>query len=133
MPSIQGTSPINIAISGLQAESRRMKVISTNIANSATTRGLDGKPYRRQMVRLSTDPAGGVKIRDVTRDLATPLQKVYEPGNPDAAEDGYVEMPNVQLPVEMISLIGASRSYQANVAVMKRYLEMVDLTLELLK
>lgn len=133
MASIQKTSPIDIAISGLQAESRRMKVISANIANSATTRGPDGKPYRRQMVQLSTDPDGGVKVSGVTRDLTTPLQKIYEPGNPDAAEDGYVEMPNVQLPVEMINLTEASRSYQANVAVMKRYLEMVDLTVELLK
>ena len=133
MASIQGTSPINIAISGLRAENRRMKVISTNIANSATTRGPDGKPYRRQMVQLATDPDGGVTVHGIAADLSTPLQKVYEPGNPDAAEDGYVEMPNVQLPVEMISLTEASRSYQANVAVMKRYLEMVDLTVELLK
>jgi len=133
MPSIQGMSPLDIAISGLQAGSRRMKVISANIANSETTRGPDGKAYRRQMVQLSTDPAGGVKIRGVASDLTTPLKKVYEPGNPDAAADGYVEMPNVELPVEMISLTEASRSYQANVAVMKRYLEMVDLTLELLK
>lgn len=133
MASIQGTSPINIAISGLQAENRRMKVISANIANSSTTRGPDGKPYRRQMVQLSSDPDGGVKISGVTRDLTTPLERIYEPGNPDAAEDGYVEMPNVQLPIEMINLTEASRSYQANVAVMKRYLEMVDLTVELLK
>ncbi len=133
MASIQGTSPINIAISGLRAENRRMKVISTNIANSSTTRGADGKPYRRQMVQLSTDPDGGVMIQGVASDLSTPLQKIYEPGNPDAAADGYVEMPNVQLPVEMISLSEASRSYKANVAVMKRYLEMVDLTVELLK
>jgi len=110
-----------------------MKVISANIANSSTTRGPDGKPYRRQMLQLSTDPGGGVKVRGVTRDLATPLKKIYEPGNPDASADGYVEMPNVELPTEMIGLIQASRSYQANVAVMKRYLEMVNLTLELLK
>ncbi len=133
MASIQGISPVNIAISGMRAESRRMKVISTNIANSATTQGPDGKPYRRQTVQLSTDPDGGVKIRGVASDLATPLKRVYEPGNPDAAADGYVEMPNVDLPVEMISLSEASRSYRANVAVMKRYLEMVDLTMELLK
>jgi len=125
-------SPLDIAISGLQAGSRRMKVISANIANSETTRGPDGKPYRRQMVQLSTDPAGGVKIRGVASDLATPFKKIYDPGNPDAV-NGYVEMPNVELPVEMISLTEASRSYQANVAVIKRYLEMVDLTLELLK
>ena len=133
MPSIQKTSPINIAITGLLAESRRMKVISNNIANTLTTHGPDGAPYRRQVVRLSTDPSGGVSVSGVTSDNVTPLKKIYEPGNPDASEDGYVDMPNVEVPVEMIALIESSRSYQANAAVMKRYLEMVDLTTELLK
>jgi flagellar basal-body rod protein FlgC len=133
MPSIQKTSPINIAITGLLAESRRMKVISNNIANASTTNGPGGKPYRRQVVQLSTNPSGGVSVRGVADDNVTPLKKVYEPGNPDASEDGYVDMPNVELPVEMIALTESSRSYQANAAVMKRYLEMVDLTTELLK
>jgi flagellar basal-body rod protein FlgC len=133
MPSIQKTSPINIAITGLAAESRRMKVISSNIANASTTGGPGGAPYRRQVVQLSTDPSGGVSVRGVTADTVTPLRKVYEPANPDAAEDGYVDMPNVELPVEMMYLTESSRSYQANAAVMKRYLEMVELTTELLK
>ena len=133
MPSIHRTSPINIAITGLRAESRRMKVISSNIANASSTGGPDGKPYRRQVVQLSTDPSGGVRVRGVTSDNVTPLKKIYEPGSPDAAEDGYVDMPNVEVPVEMIALTESSRSYQANAAVMKRYLEMVDLTTELLK
>ncbi len=133
MPSIQRTSPISIAITGLTAESRRMKVISNNIANASTTNGPGGAPYRRQMVQLSTDPLGGVSVRGVASDTVTPLKKVYEPGSPDAAEDGYVDMPNVEVPVEMIALTESSRSYQANAAVMKRYLEMVDLTTELLK
>lgn len=133
MPSIQKTSPINIAITGLAAESRRMKVISANIANASTTHGPGGTPYRRQVVQLSTDPSGGVSIRGVTGDTVTPMKKIYEPGNPDAAEDGYIDMPNVELPIEMMNLTESSRSYQANAAVMKRYLEMVDLTMELLK
>jgi len=133
MPSIQKTSPINIAITGLAAESRRMKVISTNIANASTTHGPGGTPYRRQVVQLSTDPSGGVSVCGVTGDTVTPMKKIYEPGSPDAAEDGYVDMPNVELPIEMMNLTESSRSYQANAAVMKRYLEMVDLTMELLK
>ncbi len=133
MPSIHRTSPINIAITGLAAESRRMKVIAGNIANASTTNGPGGAPYRRQIVQLSTDPSGGVSVRGVTSDNVTPLKKIYEPGSPDASEDGYVDMPNVEVPVEMIALTESSRSYQANAAVMKRYMEMVDLTTELLK
>ena len=79
MPSIQKTSPINIAITGLLAESRRMKVISNNIANASTTNGPGGKPYRRQVVQLSTDPSGGVSVRGVAADNVTPLKKIYEP------------------------------------------------------
>jgi len=133
MASIQRTSPMDIAVSGMRAQSRRMRVISTNIANVSTSKGPDGEAYRRKLVELASDPTGQVRIEQIATDTATPFRRVFEPSNPDAAEDGYVEMPNVDLPVELINLTEASRSYQANAAVMKRYIEMVDLTTELLK
>ena len=129
------SSPVDIAVSGLRAESLRMKVISNNIANSNTTRTASGKPFCRQDVLLQTgeNVLSGVDISEVIDDVSTDFQKVYKPGHPDAAEDGFVSMPNVQLPVEMMSLVAASRAYQANAAVLKRYQEMVGLTVELLK
>lgn len=133
MASIQKTSPMDIAVTGMRAQSRRMKVISTNIANVSTSRGPNGEAYRRQMIELASDAGGGVRVGKVSTDMVTPLRRVFEPANPDADEQGYVSMPNVDLPIELISLSEASRSYQANAAVMKRYMEMVDLTTELLK
>ena len=66
-------------------------------------------------------------------DLKTDFKSVYEPGHPDANDEGYVLMPNVDLPMEMVSIVAASRAYQANAAVLKRYQEMVDVATELLR
>jgi flagellar basal-body rod protein FlgC len=126
-------SPVNIAMTGLAAESARMSLIADNIANATTTKGADGKPYRRQylLTQAAKGGLGGVRIGSVARD-AGPLKRVYEPTSPDA-QDGYVNMPNVDVPREMIDLVSASRAYQANAAVMKRYQDNVDVALELLK
>ena len=133
---VHGVSkPIDIAVSGLRSESARMKVIAGNIANSSTTRTPSGEPYRRQEVILSTsdDALGGVKIEDVASDMLTAFKRVHQPGHPDADADGFVRMPNVDLPAEIISLMSASKAYQANAAVLKRYQEMVNVALELLR
>jgi flagellar basal-body rod protein FlgC len=129
------SNPIDIAVSGLRSESARMKVIAGNIANSSTTRTPSGEPYRRQEVILSTsdDALGGVKIEDVASDMLTAFKRVHQPGHPDADADGFVRMPNVDLPAEIISLMSASKAYQANAAVLKRYQEMVNVALELLR
>ena len=129
------SSPIDIAISGLRAESTRMRVIADNIANAQTSRTKTGQPYRRQHVVLSTGGAGvsGVQIESVTRDLATPFKQVFLPGHPDANQDNMVRMPNVDLPMEMMDMVVASRAYQANAAILKRYQSMVEATLELLR
>lgn len=128
-------APIDIAISGLRAESLRMKVIANNIANSQTTRTATGQPYRRQSVVLSTDGAGltGVKIEGVRPDLADGFKLIYMPQHPDADAQGMVRMPNVDLPAEMMDMVVASRAYQANAAILKRYQDMVEATLELLR
>ena len=128
-------SPIDIAISGLRAETLRMKVISGNIANSRTSRTETGQPYRRKEVSVTTSAAaaGGVQIGGVTEDMSTDFKEIYMPGHPDADKSGMVKMPNVDLPNEMMSMVGASRAYQANAAILKRYQDMVNATLELLR
>lgn len=126
---------VDIAISGLRAESARMNVIAGNIANSKTTRTDSGQPYRRQEVVLSTkgDAFNGPQIQAISPDTATDFKQVYQPGHPDADANGYVKMPNVDLPIEMINLVAASRAYQANAAVLKRHQEIVDAAIALLK
>lgn len=128
-------TPVDIAVSGLRAESLRMNVIARNIANANTSRTESGQPYRRQQVVLSTEQEGlvGVSVEEVVADMLSPFKRVYQPGHPDADKDGYVLMPNVNLPVEMMHMVAASRAYQANAAVLKRYQEMVNVTLELLR
>jgi len=133
---IRGISnPIDIAISGLRVESTRMNVIAENIANASTTRTPSGEPYRRQDLLLSTSDGGisGVRLEDVVADRATDFRTVHQPGHPDADANGFVQMPNVELPMEMMNLVSASRAYEANAAVMKQYKEMMEVAIELLR
>jgi flagellar basal-body rod protein FlgC len=111
-----------------------MEVISSNIANSRTMDAGQGQPYRRLETVLRTENEGvsGVVVDDVVEDQS-PLQRIYDPGNPQADSLGYITMPNVHLPMEMMNLTIASRAYQANAAILKRYQRMVETTLELLR
>ncbi len=128
-----GFSPIDIAISGLRAQGKQIEIISSNVANSRTTNAGNGEPYRRlEAVFKTDDDIGGVKLDKILADRSEFL-KVLDPGNPQADEDGYVSMPNVNLPIEMMNLTIATRIYQANTAVLKRYQKMVETTLELLR
>lgn len=131
---VQRANPIDIAVSGLRAQSLRMNVITGNIANSST-RAEDGTPYRRQDVVLTTSPdgLGGVDNIQVVTDANSAGKKSYDPGNPNADAGGWVQGSNVELPTEMMNLVTASRAYQANAAVLKRYQELSDITLELLR
>lgn len=123
-------SSLNISGTALTAERTRMDVISKNIANVNTTRTSSGKPYRRQMPLfkemegqsfssiLSREnnklaEKSGVKITGIVEDK-TPFKTIYDPGHPDADKDGYVLMPNVDIVTEMVDMITASRSYEAN-------------------
>lgn len=120
---------INISASGLTAEKLRMDIISKNIANANTTRTANGTPYRRQVVTFEEGKVpfsqylndasqrmigGGVKVASIEEDQ-TPFKMVYDPGNPDADEKGYVKMPNVDVMTEMVNMITASRAYEANI------------------
>jgi flagellar basal-body rod protein FlgC len=125
--------PIDIAISGLKVQRKQMEVISSNVANAQTTDAGKGEPYRRlEAVFEAEEEAGGVGLQKVVKDMSN-FNRIFDPGNPEADEDGYVEMPNVNLPIEMINLTIATRAYQANAAVLKRYQQMVETSLELLR
>jgi flagellar basal-body rod protein FlgC len=92
-----------------------------------------GKPYQRLEPVFKTDEkTGGVIVEEILPDTSDFL-KILDPGNPAADDEGYVLMPNVSIPTEMINLTVATRSYQANAAVLKRYQSMVETTLELLR
>ncbi|MBP5331855.1 MAG: flagellar basal body rod protein FlgC [Lachnospiraceae bacterium] len=126
---------LNISASGLTAQSLRMDTISQNIANVNTTRDQNGKPYRRKTVvfaekgnnafdyalqqqglKRATQLNGqGVKVTAIVEDHVTSMKLVYDPSHPDANEDGYVSLPNVNTVTEMTNLIDATRSYEANV------------------
>jgi flagellar basal-body rod protein FlgC len=126
--------PLDIAISGLRSQNKQMEVISSNIANARTTDAGHGEPYRRLEAILKTEDDGisGVTVDRIAKDMGD-FYKIFDPGNPDADAQGYVAMPNVNLPTEMINLNIATRVYQANAAILKRYQQMVETTLELLR
>ena len=129
-----GFGPIDIAISGLRAQGKRMEVISSNVANSQSTDNGNGEPYRRleAILKADGDAMGGVSLEEITGDMSD-FPKILKPGHPDADEQGYLAMPNVKVPEEIMNLNIAARAYQANTAVLKRYQQMVETTLELLR
>ena len=138
-------SGMEISASGLAAERRRMEVTANNIANINTTKTADGGPYRRLRVSFATamdqsaDPGSGtaeglrgVRVAAVTPDQS-PLPKVHDPGHPDADQSGYVTIPNINLPFEMIDLVTASRAYEANLKSMETFRQLAEQSLSLLR
>ena len=121
---------INSTSAALNAERIRMDVVSENIANVNTTRGLDGKPYQRQQVvfesvlqaQQNSDAPGSapqtVQIARIEKDPRPPIM-VYDPSHPDANAQGMVAMPDISIPEEMVDMIAASRAFEANLAVVK--------------
>jgi flagellar basal-body rod protein FlgC len=142
---------INVAASGLTAESMRMNVSAENLANAETTNGPNGQPYVPQEVVLAqvggsftsalagalggtagTAAPGGVEVAGIVND-PTPYQEVYDPTNPSANGKGYVKMPNVSTVTEMTDMIDEQNSYQADVTAMSTAKSMYTDTLDLLK
>jgi flagellar basal-body rod protein FlgC len=139
---------IDVAGSGLAAERLRMDVTAGNLANAQTTQGANGQPYRRREVVLqeaqggqsfgsilasaSSSPVNGVQVAGIVEDPSAP-RRVYDPGHPDADAQGYVTLPNVNPVTEMVDLISASRSYEANVTSMQTAKQLFSKTLELLR
>ncbi|NLO89031.1 MAG: flagellar basal body rod protein FlgC [Clostridia bacterium] len=130
---------IAISASALTAQKLWMDLIANNIANMNTTRTEGGGPYRRQMPvfreRLKEAMEGGyrgngVRVERIIED-ATPPRMVYNPDHPDADENGFVAMPNINIVNEMIDLIAASRAYEANVTVLNTAKSMALKALEI--
>lgn len=127
-------SVFDISGSAMAAQSKRLNVSASNMANADSVAGPDGQPYRARQVMFEADTSaqgiGGVRVSDVVESKA-PDRLVYEPGNPLADEQGYVRMPNVNVVNEMVNTISASRSYQANVEVMNSAKALMQKTLTL--
>lgn len=131
---------LNVAASGLSAERLRMEVVANNIANASVTRTPEGGPYRRRDVAFETvlsgiedcaeSKLGGVRVAGLVIDQSE-LPRVYQPGHPDADAEGFVAMPNVNLPMEMVNLITASRAYEANLRVAQSFLDLSQSALAL--
>ncbi len=120
---------MNVTATGLSAQRLRMETVASNLANANTTRTPEGGPYRRRDVVFEAVPAGSfrgalrsamqsVRVARVVEDVRAPQQR-YEPGHPDADTRGFVAYPNVEPVTEMVNLLSASRSYEANVTVME--------------
>ncbi|CAL62050.1 Flagellar basal-body rod protein FlgC (Putative proximal rod protein) [Herminiimonas arsenicoxydans] len=125
----------NVAGSAMSAQSQRLNVVSSNIANAESTTSADGKTYRAKQVEFQSVPMAGatstgVKVRQVVED-ASPLKMVFDPKHPNADETGHVAMPNVNVVEEMVNMISASRSYQTNVETMNAAKTMLLKTLTL--
>lgn len=122
---------MNISASGMTAQRLRMDVIASNVANVNTTRNEDGETYKRKLLvfseknstpfeRILNSKTGaivgsGVKVTHIAEDDKTPMKVVYDPSHPDANEEGYVTLPNIDTVTEMTNLISASRAFEANV------------------
>lgn len=125
----------NVAGSAMSAQSKRLNVVSSNIANADSTTSANGETYRAKQVLFSAVPMAGttstgVQVQQVVED-ASPLKMVYDPKHPQADEKGYVAMPNVNVVEEMVNMISASRSYQTNVETMNAAKTMLLKTLTL--
>ena len=141
-------SSMNVAATGMTAQQLRMDVISENIANASTTRTQKGGAYRRKTVVFSEQDTtsfdhilngylgyykpNGVKVTQVVEDPSD-LRLVYEPDNPDANEEGYVEYTNVDTVTEMTNLIDSSRASEANVTAFNAAKSIASKGLELFK
>ena len=126
--------PIDVSASGLAAQRRRLEVIAENLANAETTRTAEGGPYRRKQVifseALDAAAEGGVEVEEISEDLS-PGKRVYQPGHPDANDEGYVELPNVSVMQEMVDMIGATRAYEANVTALNATKSMIRRALDI--
>lgn len=144
----------NVATSGMSAQRTRINVVSSNIANAKTTNTIEGGPYRKKQVvfeevlmeqanktntnDVEKSPNGntqmgikGVAVNSIVQSKENPIMK-YEPNHPDANEQGYVAYPNINPVVEMVDLIEAMRSYEANVATFNTHKNIDSKTIDIL-
>lgn len=135
-------SAMQISASGLSAERERVNIATSNLANAESTRGPDGKPYQRLDPVLESVPfesalqgaggAAGVRVAEVAHDQG-PGKRVYAPGHPDADPQGFVTLPNVNPIHEVVNLVSAQRSYEANATAVETLKTMAQRALEITK
>lgn len=139
---------ISISSSGLSAQRQRAELLVENLANSETTRTAEGGPYRRKDAVFTTaevetpfasvyssqvdGSSTGVRVSEIVVDSREPERR-YMPGHPDADSSGYVSIPRINPAEDMVDLMGASRSYQANVTAMNAVKDMIHRSIDLLK
>ena len=132
-------SIFNVSGSAASAQSQRLNVVASNLANADTVAGPNGQAYKARQVTFQTelmgqtanDPtAAGVRVSTISEDQ-TPGRKVHDPKHPSADGEGYVTYSNVNAVEEMVNMISASRSYQNNVEVMNTSKELLLATLRL--
>jgi flagellar basal-body rod protein FlgC len=133
---------MNASATALTAERTRLEVAVSNLANAESTRGPDGQPYRRRDVVLESAPvesfdsvlgranAVGVRVAGVVEDQS-PFKRRYDPSHPDADAQGFVAMPNIDVPEQMVDMMAASRAYQANLAAINMIRDLVAKSFEL--
>jgi flagellar basal-body rod protein FlgC len=141
-------SALSVSASGMAAQRQRTELLVENLANADTTRTPEGGPYRRKDVVFASDPNAsafsslfdsqmsesgvGVRVAQVVQDTSEP-EKRYMPGHPDADADGYVAFPKMNPAEDMVDLLNASRTYQANVSAISAVKDMVQKSMELFK
>jgi flagellar basal-body rod protein FlgC len=141
-------SSIDVSASGMSAQRERAEVLVENIANAETTRTAGGGPYRRRDVVFESSPvssqfssefdsllgqqSNGVKVSQIAVDNTEPNRR-YMPGHPDADKDGYVAFPHMNPAEDMVDLLGASRSYQANVSAISSVKDMIQRSIDLFR
>jgi flagellar basal-body rod protein FlgC len=140
-------SAISISASGMEAQRSRAELITENLANADTTRTPEGGPYKRKDAVFTATPVSysfadqlsmvsgqsdGVAMSDVAVDDSDPERR-YMPGHPDADAEGYVAFPKINTAEEMVDLLSASRSYQANVAAISAVKDMIARSIDLFR
>ena len=130
----------DISASALKANRIRLNTISSNIANVETTSTPEGGPYKKKSVYFKTKPISfkdeldtslqGVEVTKIIEDNEEP-KRIYDPSHPDAGDDGYVAMPNISVIKEMVDMMSATRSYEANTTVIKSAKRMALKALEI--
>src|SRR6266540_4054926 len=138
-------SALSISASGMAAQRTRAELLVENLANAETTRTPEGGPYRRKDVVFETTPInspfasvfnselqsiGGVGVSDIVVDNSAPERR-YLPGHPDADKEGYVAFPKSNTAEDMVDLMGAARSFEANVAAMSAVKDMIQKSIDL--
>ncbi len=129
---------MNISATGLSAQRFRIETISTNLANSETTRTENGGPYRRKVPVFQEvlreiqgqKVNGGVQVKKIYEDPSE-FRTVYDPTHPDADENGYVRLPNVNVIREMVDMINAQRAYEANATAINTTKAMITSALQI--